>query len=275
MRAQKIEKFNDDQAAYISGSLLEAGSDTTAAILYGFILAVIIWPEVQKKIQAEIDHVVGTDRLPTIDDYNHLPYVRCCIKEALRWMPTVILGVPHAALQEDQYKGYRIPAGATVINNVWAIHMDPQRSPSPRIFNPDRFADDPRTLYESAIGEAQKRDNYVFGAGRRLCQGIHIAERSLFLGISRLAWAFDFSPALDEHTGKPVTYDGDDLVGGITVEPRHYRCTITPRSELKANLIRHAAKADASTFLDSKTGQWDKTPDGMAFSTWVPEDVNA
>ena len=84
-------------------------------------------------------------------------------------MPTVILGVPHAAINEDTYKGWRIPAGATVINNVWSIHMDPKRSPDPRTYNPERFASDTRSLYKSATGEASKRDNYVFGAGRRLC----------------------------------------------------------------------------------------------------------
>lgn len=275
LRAQTTEKFDDDQAAYISGSLLEAGSDTTAAILYGFILAMIIWPDVQAKVQAEIDRVVGSGRLPTMDDYDHLPYVRACMKESLRWMPTVVLGVPHAALQEDNYKGYRIPAGATVINNVWAIHMDPKRSPSPRTFNPDRFTDDQRSLYESAMGEASKRDNYVFGAGRRLCQGMHIAERSLFLGISRLAWAFDFQPAIDASTGKPTKYDGDDLVGGITVEPRHYKCTVVPRQTQKSHIIREAVRKDAEAYLDPQTGQWRNIPDGMAFSTWVPEEVEA
>jgi cytochrome P450 len=270
LRAQQVEGFNDDQAAYISGSLLEAGSDTTAATLYGFILACLIWPETQEKVQAEVDKVVGPNRLPTIEDYDNLPYVRACIKESIRWMPTVILGVPHAALQEDIYKGWRIPAGATVINNVWAIHMDPKRSPSPRIFNPDRFASDSRSLFESATGEASQRDNYVFGAGRRLCQGIHIAERSLALGISRLVWAFDFLPALNEQSGRPVTYDGDDLVGGITVQPRSYNCTIRPRSNGKAKIIRDAVQRDASEFLDSDTGQWSKTPAGMAFSTYTP-----
>jgi cytochrome P450 len=116
---QETEKFSDDAAGYTSGSLLEAGSDTTASTLYGFILATIVWPEVQAKVQEEIDRVVGPDRLPTMDDFDDLPYVRCCIKESLRWMPTVILGVPHAALREDSYMGYCIPAGSSVINNVW------------------------------------------------------------------------------------------------------------------------------------------------------------
>lgn len=119
LRAQQQENFSDDAAGYISGSLLEAGSDTTAATLYGFIQAMLVWPEVQRKAQEEIDRVVGQDRLPTIDDYPNLPYIRCCIKESIRWMPTVILGVPHAALKDDSYMGYRIPQGATVINNVW------------------------------------------------------------------------------------------------------------------------------------------------------------
>ncbi|KAJ0306610.1 hypothetical protein COL516b_004403 [Colletotrichum fioriniae] len=113
------EGFSDAAAAYISGSLLEAGSDTTAGTLYGFIQAILIWPEVQRKAQEEIDRVIGRDRLPTIDDYQHLPYIRCCIKESLRWMPTVFLGVPHAAVKDDVYMGYSIPKGATVINNVW------------------------------------------------------------------------------------------------------------------------------------------------------------
>lgn len=73
----------------------------------------------QRKAREEIDRVVGSSRLPTMEDYDNLPYIRCCIKESLRWMPTVILGVPHAAVKEDTYMGYTIPEGATVINNVW------------------------------------------------------------------------------------------------------------------------------------------------------------
>lgn len=112
----------------ISGSLLEAGSDTTASILYGFIQALLLWPDVQKKAQEEIDRVVGYDRMPTIDDYAEMSYIRCCIKESLRWMPTVSLGVPHAVVQDDVYNGYVIPKGATVVNNVWYVWRKPRLS---------------------------------------------------------------------------------------------------------------------------------------------------
>jgi cytochrome P450 len=101
LRAQTVEGFSDDAGGYIGDSLLEAGSDTTASTLYGFILALLLWLEVQKKAQAEIDRVVGPDRLPTVDGYDQMAYIRCCIKESLRWMPTVILGVPHAVIKDD------------------------------------------------------------------------------------------------------------------------------------------------------------------------------
>ena len=86
-------------------------------------------------------------------------------------------------------------------------------------------------------------------------------------------WAFDFTPATDPQTGRPVTYDGDDLVGGITVEPRHYTCTIKIRSPGKEDIVKAAVEKDSADFLDSQTGQWRKTPEEMAFSTWVPEDA--
>jgi len=118
VKAQQIEGFSDDLAGYISGSLLEAGSDTTAATLVGFIQAMIVFPEVQKKAKEEIDRVCG-DRPPTMEDEPMMQYIRGCVKESMRWMPTDILGVPHAVTQDDEYRGYKIPKGAGVMWNVW------------------------------------------------------------------------------------------------------------------------------------------------------------
>jgi hypothetical protein len=68
--------------------------------------------------QAEIDRVCG-DRLPTMEDEPRMQYVRGCVKESLRWMPTPILGMVRAPTRDDVYMGYRIPKGATVMMNVW------------------------------------------------------------------------------------------------------------------------------------------------------------
>ena len=119
---QKEEGFSDDLAAYISGSLLQAGSETTSGVLVGFIQAMVIFPEIAKKAQEEIDRVCG-DRMPDLNDVPDLPYIRACMKESLRWMPGVPLGTPHAVTQDDEYMGYRIPEKATVILNVWYVQV--------------------------------------------------------------------------------------------------------------------------------------------------------
>lgn len=118
VKMQKRENFSDDLAAYISGSVLQAGSETTASILVGFVQAMLIYPEVAKVAQEELDRVCG-DRFPDLNDVPNLPYMRSIAKESLRWMPGFFLGIPHAVTRDDTYLGYRIPKDATVIMNVW------------------------------------------------------------------------------------------------------------------------------------------------------------
>jgi len=123
LRVQEQEQISDPQAGYLSGSLLEAGSDTTSSILVGFVLAMMVFPEVQEKAKEEIDRVVGPDRLPTMEDEPNMQYIRSCVKESIRWMPTTVMGAPHGVMQDDEYMGYKIPAGATVINNAWYVML--------------------------------------------------------------------------------------------------------------------------------------------------------
>ncbi len=74
-----------------------------------------MYPDVQKKAQAELDRVIGEGRLPSFEDYQSLPYIQAVILEILRWMPVVPMGVVHRVMVEDEYKGYRIPKGALMI----------------------------------------------------------------------------------------------------------------------------------------------------------------
>lgn len=83
----------------------------------------MVFPDVQQKAQEEIDRVVGSDRLPVMEDSDSLPYIRGCVKESIRWMPTTIMAAPHGVTQDDEYMGYRIPAGATVICNAWYVRL--------------------------------------------------------------------------------------------------------------------------------------------------------
>lgn len=74
-----------------------------------------LFPEVQRKAQAELDLVVGQDRLPDFDDIEELPYLRAIVKEVLRWRPVLPLSVPHVSIEDDVYNGYHIPKGTIII----------------------------------------------------------------------------------------------------------------------------------------------------------------
>ena len=262
-RQQKLLGFSDDRAAYISGSLLEAGSDTTSNTLYGFIQAMLLFPEVQERAQQEIDAVVGADRLPTMDDEPKMQFIRGCVKESLRWMPTAIIGsIPHALSEDDTYMGYHLPKGAGVMQNVYTIHMDPCRYPNPRYFDPDRYRNDRKSAYDSAASsDVAERDHFTFGSGRRICQGMHVAERSLFLGISRLLWGFDIKP-IESPDGKKTLPDPDEYTQGFVVMPAKYEATIEPRSIERARVIEREWEK-AKELLNPISGQWEKIPDGM------------
>ena len=79
----------------------------------------MIHPEVQVKIQAELDDVVGRSRLPEFSDKENLPYVNAVYKELVRWHPITPFVTPHRAIAEDEYKGMRVPKGSVLIGNIW------------------------------------------------------------------------------------------------------------------------------------------------------------
>ena len=88
-----------------------------------FFLAMTLFPEVQRKAQEEIDRVIGTDRLPTFEDREDLPYVDAVVKEVLRWHPVAPMGVPHVSTEDDIYEGHFIPAGAIIMPNIWFVSV--------------------------------------------------------------------------------------------------------------------------------------------------------
>lgn len=73
-----------------------------------------LYPDAQRKAQEEIDRVVGPDRLPEFEDLENLHYTRAIVLEAIRWMVVLPLGAYHRVTQDDEYRGFRIPKGATV-----------------------------------------------------------------------------------------------------------------------------------------------------------------
>jgi len=122
----------------------------------------VLNPDVVKKAQEELDRVVGKEHLPDCSDKENLPYIDALVKELLRWSPPLPVSVPRRSTQDDVYGGYFIPAGATVLENIWAVFRDPEIYPDPEAFNPDRFLKDGKI--NPLIFNPEDR---VFGSGRR------------------------------------------------------------------------------------------------------------
>jgi cytochrome P450 len=100
---------------------------------------------------------------------------------------------PKALMEDDIYKGYHIPKGATVIENTWAILHDPSVYPEPHVFNPERFLKDGKL--DRSVRDPEDR---VFGSGRRICPGRHFANRTLFLRIATVLATFNIEPGVNE-----------------------------------------------------------------------------
>ena len=145
-----------------------------------------LYPDVQKKAQAELDAVIGTHRFPAFSDRENLPYVNAIVKEIFRWNPVTPLGLARLSTSDDHYNGYFIPGGSIVMVNVWCVCLrhalrleliaghvnkryanrsilnDPQVYPDPDKFNPERFLKDGKLNPEIRDPSAS-----LFGFGRR------------------------------------------------------------------------------------------------------------
>lgn len=111
--------IDEETAAYTCGSLVEAGSESTSTVINNWLLACLLFPNVVKQAQEELDRVVGKDRLPSFEDEPNLPYIRAMVKESLRWRPITKIGAPHSTSEDDWYNGFFIPKGSTVILSWW------------------------------------------------------------------------------------------------------------------------------------------------------------
>jgi cytochrome P450 family 2 subfamily U polypeptide 1 len=120
-----------------------AGYSTTSATLLWGLLYLITYPEIQQKVQDELDEVIGRDRIPSISDRHRLPYTDATINEIHRVATVVPVGMPHSNNSNDvKLRGYTIPKTTPVFANIWAVHRDPKIWKSPDRFDPGNFLDD-------------------------------------------------------------------------------------------------------------------------------------
>ncbi|KAJ7688010.1 cytochrome P450 [Mycena rosella] len=218
----------------IAAAVYSGGADTTVSALSSFILAMLCNPDVQKKAQAEIDSVVREGHLPDFDDEPSLPYVSAVVKEVLRWRPVVPMGIPHFLSVEDEYQGYRIPAGSIVIANAWAILHDEVMYPDPYTFKPERF------LLDGKPNPAIRYPDAAFGYGRRICPGRHMATSSVFITVASILAAFNITKTVGDD-GKLIE-PSQEYTSSLLTSPLPFKCSIKPRSRAALELIRATEK---------------------------------
>jgi len=186
-----------------------AGAETTSAAMAWWMLAMVTYPDVQKRAQEELDSVIGRTRIPTFADLPHLPYIRAMVKEALRWRPMDPLGLPHLSTEDDWYNGMFIPKGSMMIANVWNLNRDPEiYGADAAHFNPARFLDTKGEV-TSCAPETKEEGHVTYGFGRRVCVGKHVANNSLFIDFAMMLWACRIEPGKDEGGNViPIDVDG-------------------------------------------------------------------
>ncbi|XP_070362892.1 cytochrome P450 2D14-like isoform X5 [Equus asinus] len=208
--------FNDDNLRLVVADLFFAGMVTTSTTLAWALLLMILHPDVQRRVQQEVDEVIGQARRPEMGDQAHMPFTMAVVHEVQRFADITPLGVPHMTSRDIEVQGFLIPKGTTLITNLSSVLKEETIWKKPFRFHPEHFLD--------AQGRFVKQEAFMsFSAGRRSCLGEPLARMELFLFFTCLLQRFSFSvPA-----GQPRPSDYG--VFGSMVTPSPYQLCAKPR----------------------------------------------
>ncbi|XP_073492920.1 cytochrome P450 2W1-like isoform X1 [Aquarana catesbeiana] len=216
---EKEKLFTEKNLLASTFDLMLGGTETTSTTIQWAILLMMKYPHIQKKVQDEIEDVIGLERLPRWEDHKVLPYCLAVIHEVQRF-GNILQFLPHATPTDVSFRGYTIPKGTTVIPLFTSILYDETKWENPRGFNPNHFLD--------ANGKFLKRDEFfAFSKGRRVCAGESLARMELFIFITGMLQKFTFTP--------PPEVKKEDL--NLTADPffisrpKNYYVVATPRIE--------------------------------------------
>ncbi|XP_071482219.1 cytochrome P450 2J2-like [Diadema antillarum] len=164
-----------------------AGTETTSTTITWALLFMAAYPDIQKKVVAEIQREIGFDSPPSYEHQKVMPYTQAVLTEILRFRPIAPIGVPHRATADMKIKDYDIPKGTNIGMNILYIHHDPKVWGDPEVFRPERFL--------SKDGKSfVKHDAFMpFGAGRRKCLGEQLAKMESFLFFTNIMQRFKIS----------------------------------------------------------------------------------
>uniref|UniRef100_A0AAY4DVQ2 Cytochrome P450 n=1 Tax=Denticeps clupeoides TaxID=299321 RepID=A0AAY4DVQ2_9TELE len=198
-------------------NLFLAGTETTSSTMRYTMMLLIKYPDIQEKMQKEIDNVIGQTRSPTMEDRKSLPFTNAVIHEAQRFLDLVPLNVPHYATKDISFKGYIIPKDTVVIPLLHSVLKSVDQWDNPWTFNPNHFLDH--------NGNFKLNPAFIpFSSGKRACVGESLARMELFLFLVTLLQHFTFSSP-----GGPESVDISPEFSSLGNIPRRYQLIAAPR----------------------------------------------
>ncbi|XP_054459075.1 cytochrome P450 2J6-like [Anoplopoma fimbria] len=201
--------FTETNLALNSLDLFLAGTETTSTTLLWSLVFLMKNPDIQDKIQEEIDRVIGQTRQPSMADRPNMPYTDAVIHEIQRMGNIVPLNGLRKAAKDTTLGGYFIPKGTSLMPILTSVLFDKSQWETPDTFNPGHFLD--------ADGKFVKREAFLpFSAGKRVCPGEGLAKMELFLFFVGLLQKFSFSVP----DGVELSTEG---VTGVTRVPHPYK----------------------------------------------------
>ncbi|KAH0618558.1 hypothetical protein JD844_017891 [Phrynosoma platyrhinos] len=151
--------FHKENLLQSTLDLFFAGTETTSTTLRWALLYMAIYPEIQGKVQAEIDSVIGQSRQPGIADRDSMPYTNAVIHEIQRISNIVPFNVPRVTTTDTRLAGFLVPKGTILVTNLTSVLFDKDEWETPNKFNPDHFLEN---------GQFRKREAFIpFSAGKR------------------------------------------------------------------------------------------------------------
>ncbi|XP_065530463.1 cytochrome P450 2J4-like isoform X2 [Lathamus discolor] len=177
--------YNEDNMVCSINDLFLGGSETTSTTLNWGLLYMVANPDIQEKVQKELDAVLGPSQLICYEDRRELPYTNAVVHEVQRFSNIISVGMPRVCVRNTTLLSFALKKGTIVLPNIASSLYDPEHWETPRQFNPGHFLD--------KDGNFVSREAFLpFSIGHRVCLGEHLARTELFIFFANLLRAFTF-----------------------------------------------------------------------------------
>ncbi|XP_060203969.1 cytochrome P450 78A3-like [Lycium barbarum] len=192
---QGSERLSESDMIAVLWEMIFRGTDTVAVLVEWILARMVMHPDVQSKVQVEIDRVIGRSRAMTESDISEMTYLSAVVKEVLRLHPPgPLLSWSRLAITDTTIDGYHVPAGTTAMVNMWAITRNADVWADPLMFKPERFVKEAHSDVEFSVLGSDMR-LAPFGSGRRSCPGKTLGLTTVTFWVATLLHEFEFGPS--------------------------------------------------------------------------------